>query len=149
MPWTVKAQETLTVYDGTNSTLTTDSQVPMYGNYFDDYTKSECIIPASQLNTMNGSTISAITFYPSSVATTNSTWANTSQTVFLKGFLNRAFRHGSDVSVFSMFQKVQSSVAREKGVFTLPFSFLRSFCLNASLSLQSSLSDSERSHCNT
>ena len=38
-----------------------------------------------------------------------------SQTVFLKGFLNRAFRHGYDVSVFSMFQKVQSSVAREKG----------------------------------
>ena len=70
----------LTVYDGTS----TNQYIPMYGWYFDNYTKSEYIIPASQLTAMTGCTISAITFYPSSVATTNSTWANTSQTVFLK-----------------------------------------------------------------
>ncbi|MCR5660492.1 MAG: T9SS type A sorting domain-containing protein [Bacteroidales bacterium] len=70
----------LTVYDGT----ATNQYIPMYGYYFDDYTKSECIIPASQLTAMNGCAVSAITFYPSSVATTNSTWSNTSQTVFLK-----------------------------------------------------------------
>ena len=70
----------LTVYNGT----ATNQYIPMYGYYFDDFTKSECIIPASQLTAMNGCTISAITFYPSSVATTNSTWASTSQTVFLK-----------------------------------------------------------------
>lgn len=46
MPWAAKAQETLTVCDGTNSTLTTNNQVPMYGNYFDDYTKSEFVISA-------------------------------------------------------------------------------------------------------
>ena len=70
----------LTVYDGTAS----NQYIPMYGYYFDDYTKSECIIPASALTAMNGSAISAITFYPKSVATSNSTWANTAQTVFLK-----------------------------------------------------------------
>ena len=70
----------LTVYDGTS----TNQYIPMYGYYFDAYTKSECIIPASQLTAMNGGAISSITFYPSSVATTNSTWSSTSQTVFIK-----------------------------------------------------------------
>lgn len=37
------------------------------------------------------------------------------QTVFLRGLLRSAFSHGYDVSVFSMFQKIQSSLAREKG----------------------------------
>ena len=68
----------LTVYDGT----ATNQYIPMYGYYFDDYTKSECIIPASQLTAMNGSTISSITFYPSSVNT--SSWGESTQTVFLK-----------------------------------------------------------------
>ena len=70
----------LTVYNGT----ATNQYIPMYGYYFDNYTKSEYIIPASQLTDMVGGTISAITFYPSSVATTSSTWTNTSQTVFIK-----------------------------------------------------------------
>ena len=70
----------VTVYDGT----ATNQYIPMYGYYFDDFTKSECIIPASQLTAMTGCTVSSITFYPSSVGTTNSTWTSTSQTVFLK-----------------------------------------------------------------
>ena len=68
----------LTVYDGT----ATNQYIPMYGYYFDDYTKSECIIPASQLTAMTGCTVSAITFYPSSVGTR--TWGESQQTVFLK-----------------------------------------------------------------
>ena len=70
----------VTVYDGT----ATNQYIPMYGYYFDDFTKSECIIPASQLTAMTGCTVSSITFYPSSVGTTNSTWGNAVQTVFLK-----------------------------------------------------------------
>ncbi len=70
----------ITVYNGT----ATNQYIPMYGYYFDDFTKSECIIPASQLTAMTGCTVSSITFYPSSVGTTNSTWTSTSQTVFLK-----------------------------------------------------------------
>ena len=68
----------LTVYDGT----ATNGYIPMYGWYFDDYTKSECIIPASQLTSITGCTITAITFYPSSVGTRN--WGESTQTVFLK-----------------------------------------------------------------
>lgn len=62
----------------------TSSYIPMYGNYFDDYTKSECIIPATELETMAGATIKSMTFYASSVGTNSSTWANTNQKVFLK-----------------------------------------------------------------
>ena len=78
MPWQAKAQETLTVYNGNE----TSQYIPMYGNYFDDYTKSECIIPASILNDMEGGTITAITFYAETVGTR--TWENTNQKVFLK-----------------------------------------------------------------
>ena len=84
MPWAAKAQETLTVYDGTNSTLTTNSQVPMYGNYFDDYTKSEFVIPAIQLTEMESAEISALKFYISSVGSYGSGWSGTHQVVFLK-----------------------------------------------------------------
>ena len=70
----------LTVNDGT----ATNQYIPMYGYYFDDYTKSECIIPASELTGMVGGTITSITFYPSSVATNNNTWGEAVQTVFLK-----------------------------------------------------------------
>ena len=68
----------LTVYDGT----ATNQYIPMYGYYFDYYTKSECILPASALTAMNGCTITAITFYPSSVSTRN--WSGSEQTVFIK-----------------------------------------------------------------
>ena len=74
------AEQNLTVYNGT----ATNQYIPMYGYYFDDYTKSECIIPASQLTEMVGGTISAITFYPSSVGTNSTTWGDAIQTVFLK-----------------------------------------------------------------
>lgn len=80
MPWQAKAQETLTVYDGTDD----NQYVPMYGNYFDDYTKSECIIPASELTGMNGGTITGLTFYAKMVATTNSSWGAANQKVFIK-----------------------------------------------------------------
>ena len=68
----------LTVYDGT----ATNQYIPMYGYYFDDYTKSECIIPASALTAMNGCTVTAVTFYPSSVGSRS--WDSSEQTVFLK-----------------------------------------------------------------
>ena len=80
MPWQTKAQETLTVCEG----KTTNECIPMYGYYFDNFTKSECIIPATELTDMVGSSITAITFYAKSVASTNSTWGNARQIVFLK-----------------------------------------------------------------
>ena len=80
MPWQAKAQETLTVYDGTDA----NQYIPMYGYYFDAYTKSECILPASELTDMEGGTIIGLTFYAKTVATTNSTWETANQKVFIK-----------------------------------------------------------------
>ena len=74
------AQETLTVFDGKG----TNQYIPMYGIYFDSYTKSECIIPASELTAMEGGTITAITFYAKSVGGSSSTFSPANQKVFLK-----------------------------------------------------------------
>ena len=74
----------LTVCDGEER----NSNIPMCGINFDEYTKSECIIPASELTDMTRGIITAITFYPTTVTTSNPTWANTHQTVFIKEFGN-------------------------------------------------------------
>lgn len=58
-PGLSKAQQTLTVYDGTE----TSDHVPAYIYYWDDYTRSQFLIPADSLTEMNGATISALTFY--------------------------------------------------------------------------------------
>ena len=62
-PLAAQAQEELTVYEGT----TTNSYVPAYMGYFDDFSRSQFVIPAEDLDEMNGGTISSIKFY-----TTNS-----------------------------------------------------------------------------
>ena len=49
----------LTVYEGT----TTNNHVPMYVFYFDDWTRSQFVIPAADLAEMAGGTISALKFY--------------------------------------------------------------------------------------
>ncbi len=49
----------LTVYEGSVE----NSTVPMYVSYFDDYTKSQFVMPAAALADMAGSDISAIKFY--------------------------------------------------------------------------------------
>ena len=54
--------EELTVYEGT----TTNNYVPMFVFYFDDWTRSQYIIPAADLADMNGAQINAITFYTTS-----------------------------------------------------------------------------------
>ena len=56
------AQQTLTVYDGT----ATSGYVPMYGGYFDDFTRTQFVIPAEDLTDMEGGQISEIKFYTNS-----------------------------------------------------------------------------------
>jgi hypothetical protein len=51
--------ETLTVYEGTN----TSSYVPAYIYYFDDFTRSQFVIPADDLADMIGTPITSMTFY--------------------------------------------------------------------------------------
>ena len=54
--------ETLTVYEGT----TTNQTVPAYIFYFDDFTRSQFVIPANDLAEMAGSSITSLTFYTTS-----------------------------------------------------------------------------------
>ena len=53
------AQQELTVCDGTEY----NANLPIYGLYADTYTKSEFIIPATDLAEMNGGTITNLTWY--------------------------------------------------------------------------------------
>ena len=59
MPWVSRAQETLTVYEGTS----TSNVIPAYIFYFDDFTRSQFVIPAADLEIMSGGTITSIKFY--------------------------------------------------------------------------------------
>ena len=75
-----RTEETLTVHDGTG----TNGYVPMYGGYFDQYTKSEFVLPAAELADMAGGQITSMKFYISSVSTYGSGWLNSNQVVFIK-----------------------------------------------------------------
>ena len=52
----------LTVYEGTS----TSQYVPAYVYYFDEYSRSQFVIPAGQLEDMNGASINSVKFYTSS-----------------------------------------------------------------------------------
>ena len=54
--------ETLTVYDGT----ATNNRIPAYIFYFDDFTRSQFVIPDADLADMIGSPITSMTFYTES-----------------------------------------------------------------------------------
>ena len=58
LPFAAKAEE-LTVYDGT----VTSQYVPMYVYYFDEFTRSQFVIPAADLEDMTNSAINSIKFY--------------------------------------------------------------------------------------
>ena len=58
------AQETLTVYEGQGQS----NVVPAYIFYWDDFTRSQVVFPAEQLNAMNGGQITALTFYTDQTA---------------------------------------------------------------------------------
>ena len=49
----------LTVYDGTNPNI----RIPAYITYFDEFTKSQFVIPAEDLQEMAGGSISSLKFY--------------------------------------------------------------------------------------
>ena len=62
-PWskviTFTPQELLTVYDGTE----TSDHIPAYIYYFDEFTKSQFVIPAEDLTEIIGAPITSMTFY--------------------------------------------------------------------------------------
>lgn len=59
LPFAAQAQNTLTVADGT----VTNQYVPAYLFYFDDFTRSQVVYPATMLAEMAAGEIGAITFY--------------------------------------------------------------------------------------
>ena len=59
VPFAMMGQQTMTVYDGGLS----NDHIPAYIYYFDGYTRSQFVIPASSLPTMANGTISTIKFY--------------------------------------------------------------------------------------
>ena len=72
------AQQTITVYDGTDN----NSYVPIYGLYCDNYLKCEYVIPASELEDMTGATIDKLTWYLKQVA--GGSWGTANFQIFLK-----------------------------------------------------------------
>ena len=67
VPWggylnQVQAQATLTVHDG----LTTNQKIPAYIYYWDEFTRSQFVIPATELAPLNGLPITSLTFYTNS-----------------------------------------------------------------------------------
>lgn len=71
LPFASQAQNTLTVADGTN----TNSYVPVYGLYVDDFVRCQTIYPAGEIASsalaydMTGGTITGLTYYLSTPAT--------------------------------------------------------------------------------
>ena len=74
----VRAQSELTIYEDATSA---SDYVPVYGTWADAYLKCEFVVPAEELASMEGATISQMTFYLSSSA--GAAWTGTFQ-VFLK-----------------------------------------------------------------
>ena len=55
----------ITLNDGTE----TNNYVPVYGLWVDDYSRSQFIIPASDLTALQGATITKLTYYSSTTST--------------------------------------------------------------------------------
>ena len=67
----------ITVADGT----TTNSYIPVYGLWMDDYTRCEMIYPAEMLEEMEGGEITSLTYYISSAST--GSWAPATFNVYM------------------------------------------------------------------
>ena len=65
----MKAQETLTVYEGSNENV----YVPFRVKNFASHTKSQYVIPAKDLSSMNGGTIYCIMYYTKSTSIPHTT----------------------------------------------------------------------------
>ena len=76
--FTTPVTDVITVHDGDKH----NAYVPIYGNYCDEFQKCEFVMPASELQDMQGGQINSMTFYLSEPAT--GTWGTASFRVFLK-----------------------------------------------------------------
>ena len=111
----------LTVHDGTAN----NGYIPMYGGYFDDYTKSEFVFPASELADMNGGTITSMKFYVHSIGSANG-WTSTQQ-VFLKEVASASLDAYSGLEgatiVYEGSLTAPSGVGEMEITFTTPYTY--------------------------
>ena len=108
----------LTVHEG-DGTLT-NQYVPVYGDYCDAYLKCEMVMPATELSAMNGSEISAMTFYSSS---TSVSWGSASFQVFLNEVSSTAIGGFSGPGTV-VYEGALSIVGGEMTVtFTTPYTY--------------------------
>ncbi len=68
----LSAQQTLTVADGTS----TNSYVPVYGLWLDNYTRAQVVYPETMLTNMVGGAISELTFYFSTPPSSPGNWTS-------------------------------------------------------------------------
>ena len=85
----------ITINDGT----TTNSYVPIYGSWADDYIRSQFIIPAATLDAIAWDTITNLTFYSS---TANVTWGVAEFEVYMAEVTNTTFSSTSYVDWSSL-----------------------------------------------
>ena len=98
LPSVMRAQETLTVADGTE----TNSNVPVHGLWCDDFVRSQTIYPESMLSTMVGGTIESMTFYFSTAPTPwSSTFAVKLGTTSAPSFQSATFDASSTEEVYT------------------------------------------------
>ena len=90
----------LTVNDGT----TTNSYVPIYGMWVDNHTKSQFIIPATDLTGMVGSVINKLTFYCSS---SSINWGAAEFAVYMTGT--------TDNTISALVDETSMSLVRAQG----------------------------------
>ncbi len=108
----VSAQETLTVYDGT----TTNQYIPTYGYYADTQGElSEFVIPATDLQAIEGASITALKFYSSDASVS---WGTAKFKVYVKevadGALNSAF--SGDSGSTTVYEGALSIVSNEMAI---------------------------------
>ena len=91
----------ITVNDGT----TTNGYVPIYGYWADQHSKSQFIIPATDLAAMQNGTISKLTFYSSNASVS---WGSAEFEVYVKEVSNTSFETATLVDWTTM-EKVKNA----------------------------------------
>ena len=105
----------ITLNEGTS----TNSYVPVYGYYVDNYSKSQFIIPASDLVNIQGGEITALTFYASQ---SSINWGNATFDVRLKVVNNTEFENTTLEDWDGMESVYSGSLSVNNNTMTINFS---------------------------
>ena len=114
LPWATRAQETLTVYDGTSNV----SSVPVY-SYFTHYgVGSQYIVSSDDLSVLSNGTISKLTYYCGSQSVS---WGNALFKVYLGETESEAFAGSNAMAWADMTEVYSGSLSVSGGVMEITF----------------------------